>query len=323
MILSTSSYSFSVQTLSGSPVSAPPPPPYRGRFAPSPSGPLHFGSLVTAVGSYLDAKLHHGEWLVRIENVDHAREIPGATGAILSMLEALGMEWNREVILQSQRYPAYADAVSRLVAQGLIYPCNCSRKEIADSSINGVDGAVYPGNCRERIFTSRQGESWRVRTDNCLIEFRDMLQSSVRQRLTRDIGDFVIRRADGAFSYQLAVVVDDAQQGITHVVRGADLLNSTPRQIYLQRLLGYSTPSYTHLPIAVNALGQKLSKQTGAAPIDAAYPVPQLVRALRFLGQKPPLELNQGDRTSFWTWAIDNWDQGAIRQNGMMAVFRS
>lgn len=306
--------------MSGIPASA---PPYRGRFAPSPSGPLHFGSLVTAVGSYLDAKSHHGEWLVRIENVDRAREIPGASGAILSMLEALGMEWNREVILQSQRYAAYADAVSRLVARDLIYPCNCSRKEIADSSINGVDGAVYPGNCRERIFTSRLREAWRVRTDNGLIEFKDMLQGSVKQRLARDIGDFVVRRADDVFSYQLAVVVDDAQQGITHVVRGADLLNSTPRQIYLQGLLGYSTPSYMHLPIAVNALGQKLSKQTGAAPIDAVDPVPQLVRALHFLGQKPPLELNQSDRTSFWTWAIENWDQRAIRQNGMMAVFRS
>lgn len=267
------------------------------------------------MGSYLEAKSHHGEWLIRIENVDHIREMPGASGEILSVLEALGMEWDRHLILQNQRYPDYEDALSGLAARHLIYPCRCSRKEIADSSIGGVDGLIYPGSCRERILTSLQnGEAWRIKTDDCLIGFEDMLQGSVQQRLARDIGDFVVRRADGVISYQLAVVVDDAEQEITHVVRGADLLSSTPRQIYLQRLLGYSAPSYMHLPIAVNALGQKLSKQTCADPIDVANPLPQLVRALRFLGQEPPAELNRSDQASFWAWAIDNWSQRAIPQ---------
>ncbi len=288
-------------------------PRYRGRFAPSPTGPLHLGSLVTAVGSYLEARSNHGEWLIRIENVDPTREIPGAAGEILNVLDALGMAWNGEAVFQNRRYHAYKADLARLAARHLIYPCNCTRREIADSSVNGVDGAIYAGNCRGRSLTSREdSQAWRVRTDYSTIEFEDLLQGTIRQQLAADIGDFVVRRADKVIAYQLAVVVDDAEQAISHVVRGADLLSSTPRQIYLQRLLGYSTPFYMHLPIAVNAQGQKLAKQTLAAPVDVSKPVLQLMTALRFLGQKPPAELSKGSLDSFWTWAVDNWERDAV-----------
>ncbi|MDE2366962.1 MAG: tRNA glutamyl-Q(34) synthetase GluQRS, partial [Betaproteobacteria bacterium] len=243
----------------------------------------------------------------RIEDLDPAREIPGASGEILKTLESLGMDWDGEVLYQSRRHEAYKAAFSELEKRHLLYPCICSRKEIADSSIIGTDGPVYPGTCRDRSVSPACGTAWRIRTDDCLIEFTDALQDPIQQRLQTDIGDFVLRRADGLFPYQLAVVVDDGEQGVTHVVRGADLLNSTPRQIYLQRLLGYPTPAYMHLPVAVNAAGEKLSKQTCAAPVDSSDRVPQLVMALRFLGQLPPRELADGNIVSFWEWALANW----------------
>lgn len=273
---------------------------------------MHSGSLVAAVGSYLDAKSHHGEWLVRIENLDPSREIPGASREILNTLESLGMEWDGEIVYQKARYKAYSAALAVLERQQLIYPCRCSRREIMDSMIVGIDGPVYPGTCRGRSLYEGCPGARRVRTDDDLIEFKDALQGTVRQRLESDIGDFVLRRADGAFAYQLAVVVDDAEQGITHVVRGGDLLNSTPRQIYLQRLLAYPTPSYLHLPVVVNAHGEKLSKQTLATPIDASDPVPHLMTAIRFLGQKPPAELIKDNVASFWQWAKENWKPEAI-----------
>lgn len=282
-------------------------PIYRGRFAPSPTGPLHFGSLVAAVGSYLAAKSRHGKWLVRIEDLDQLREVSGASKEILNTLEALGMEWDGEVVYQSRRSKAYQTALALLEKQGLIYPCGCSRKEIADSSIVGIDGPIYPGTCRGNFPGEKSPGARRVRTDKRLIELNDALRGSIRQRLESDIGDFVLRRADGVFAYQLAVVVDDAEQGITHVVRGEDLLNSTPRQIYLQQLLGYSTPAYTHLPLVLNAQGEKLSKQTHAAPVVNSDPVSQLIMAMRFLGQRPPAELTEGDIASFWKWGTENW----------------
>lgn len=283
-------------------------PTYRGRFAPSPTGPLHFGSLVAAVGSYLEAKSRNGKWLVRIENVDSSREVLGASKGILSTLEALGMEWDGEVVYQCRRNNAYQAALSVLEERDLIYSCFCSRKEIADSSISGIDGPIYPGTCRDAgPYNEYSGGARRVRTDNRPIEFNDACGGLLRQRLKSDMGDFVLRRADGIFAYQLAVVVDDAEQAITHVVRGADLLNSTPRQIYLQQLLGYPTPAYMHLPVVVNAQGEKLSKQTHAAPIDASNPLSQLVMALRFLGQAPPAELTEGSAASFWKWATAHW----------------
>ena len=284
-----------------------PRPIYRGRFAPSPTGSLHFGSLVAAVASYLEAKSRNGEWLVRIEDLDPSRETPGSSIEILRTLEALGMEWDGEVVYQNQRNKVYQAALDFLEERDLIYPCICSRKEIADSSILGIEGPIYPGTCRDSSFREAHRSAWRIRTDDNLIEFKDALRGRVRQRLERDMGDFVLRRADGIFAYQLAVVVDDAEQGITHVVRGEDLLNSTPRQIYLQRLLGYPTPAYMHLPVVVNARGEKLSKQTHAAPVVISDTVSQLIMAIRFLGQTPPAELNESNVTSFWKWITGNW----------------
>ncbi len=280
---------------------------YRGRFAPSPTGPLHSGSLIAAVGSYLDAKFHHGKWLVRIEDVDSQREVPGAAREILSMLEMLGMEWDEEVIYQSQRSEAYRDALNALNEQGLIYPCICSRKEIADSSIIGLNGPVYPGTCLKNPASVKNAHALRIQTNNDAIQFKDILKGAYAQRLSSDVGDFVLRRADGIYAYQLAAVVDDAAQNITHVVRGADLLDSTPRQIFLQQLLGYPLPQYMHLPVVTNAKGEKLSKQTNAAPINISDALAQLVDALHFLGQKPPLEILEGDISSFWQWAKQNW----------------
>ena len=280
---------------------------YRGRFAPSPTGPLHSGSLIAAVGSYLDAKFHHGKWLVRIEDVDSQREVPGAAREILSMLEMLGMEWDEEVIYQSQRSEAYRDALNALNEQGLIYPCICSRKEIADSSIIGLNGPVYPGTCLKNPASVKNAHALRIQTNNDAIQFKDILKGAYAQRLSSDVGDFVLRRADGIYAYQLAAVVDDAAQNITNVVRGADLLDSTPRQIFLQQLLGYPLPQYMHLPVVTNAKGEKLSKQTNAAPINISDALAQLVGALHFLGQKPPLEILEGDISSFWQWAKQNW----------------
>jgi glutamyl-Q tRNA(Asp) synthetase len=284
---------------------------YTGRFAPSPTGPLHFGSLITAVGSYLEAKSRNGKWMLRMENLDASREIPGATEEILRTIEVLGMKWDGEPMYQHQRNTIYEAAVFALESRSLVYPCFCSRKEIADSSIRGIEGPVYPGTCRAGSNQKRTGAR-RLRTDNASIEFVDALHGRIRQRLESDIGDFVLRRADGVFTYQLAVAVDDAEQGITHVVRGEDLLSSTPRQIYLQRLLEYATPLYMHLPVVTNARGEKLSKQTGAPPVDISRPILPLMMALRFLGQAPPTELERGSVKTFWEWAIYNWNPQAI-----------
>ncbi|PSJ17510.1 tRNA glutamyl-Q(34) synthetase GluQRS [Nitrosomonas supralitoralis] len=287
---------------------------YRGRFAPSPTGPLHFGSLVAAIGSYLDAKFNHGKWLVRIEDIDSQREIPGATSQILFALESLGMEWDEEIIFQSRRSEVYREALNRLESHNLVYPCTCSRKEIADSSIIGLSGPIYPGACLRNPPSLDKPYSLRIRTNENQIQFQDILKGMYSQTLKSEIGDFVLRRADGIYAYQLAVVVDDAEQGITHVVRGADLLDSTPRQIFLQNLLGYNTPRYMHLPVATNAAGEKLSKQTNAEPIEIANALPQLVKALYFLGHDPPLEIIKGDISSFWQWARENWQINLIPQ---------
>jgi len=287
-------------------------PRYCGRFAPSPTGPLHFGSLVAAVGSYLQAKTQHGKWLVRMEDLDLPRVMPGAADDILRTLEAFGMEWDGPVLVQSARNAAYRAALEQLHKLGVLYHCACTRREIADSSISGPHGSVYPGTCRSGLPAGREPRAVRVRTDGTPIHFEDVLQGSVSQVLEREIGDFVLRRADGLFAYQLAVVVDDAAQGITEIVRGADLLDSTPRQIYLQRLLDLPTPTYLHLPVAVNAQGEKLSKQTLAAPINGADAVPLLLRSLTFLNQQPPPELAGVDLDSLWQWALLNWDIARI-----------
>lgn len=279
---------------------------YIGRFAPSPTGPLHFGSLVAAVGSYLEAKTHGGHWLVRMEDLDPPREQPGAADLILRTLEAYGFEWDGPVLYQSRRGEAYEAALERLRQDGLLYPCSCSRKEIADSAMQGIEGPVYPGTCRNGLH-GKPARAWRVRTTTQETAFDDAIQGRQSQMLERNIGDFVLKRADGFYAYQLAVVVDDAEQGITHVVRGADLLDSTPRQIWLQQLLGLPTPQYMHLPIATNAAGEKLSKQTLAPPLDLTDPVPALWQALAFLGQNPPEELAITSLAGLWQWAQNQW----------------
>lgn len=285
---------------------------YRGRFAPSPTGPLHFGSLVAAVSSYLEAKSRGGEWLVRMEDPDPLRVVPGAADRILATLEAFGFEWDGKVVYQSRREGAYHAALHALRRIGRLYPCGCSRREIADSGIAGLEGFAYPGTCRNGLATDRAARALRLRTDNEVIEFRDALQGRVCQRLADDIGDFVVYRADRVVSYQLAVVVDDAAQDITHVVRGADLIDSTPRQILLQRLLALPMLEYLHLPVVANAAGEKLSKQTLAAPVDPRNPLPALVQALRFLNQNPPDDLPGGGLAAFWGWASAHWNADAL-----------
>jgi glutamyl-Q tRNA(Asp) synthetase len=288
-------------------------PRYRGRFAPSPTGPLHFGSLVAALGSYLDARAHAGEWLVRIEDLDPPRAAPGAADEILRALESLGLRWDGAVLRQSERGDAYREALAELEHKGATYPCACTRREIGDSAVAGIDGSlVYPGTCRDRLPSGRTARATRVRVGNAVVEFDDAVQGWVQHQLAVDVGDFVLRRADGPFAYQLAVVVDDAAQGITDVVRGADLLDSTPRQIQLQRLLGLPTPRYLHLPVAINAAGEKLSKQTLAPPIDRARPGAALVAALKFLGQRPDSQLVNAPPAELLALAISRWDRALI-----------
>lgn len=288
--------------------------PYRGRFAPSPTGPLHFGSLVAAVGSYLDARAHGGEWLLRIEDVDTPRNVTGAADGILATLAAYGFAWDGPVLWQSTRFAAYAAALERLLAAGLAYGCACSRKEIADSGSHpAIDGGLaYPGTCRHGLPTGRTARAWRLRVDDTATGFVDRLQGRILQHLESDVGDFVLRRADGLFAYQLAVAVDDEFQGISDVVRGADLLASTPRQIWLQHCLGYATPRYAHLPVACNAVGEKLSKQTLAPALALGQAAAQLVRALNFLGQKAPTALAAAPVATVWDWALAHWSFAAI-----------
>ncbi len=294
---------------------------YRGRFAPSPSGPLHFGSLVAALGSCLDARAHGGAWLLRIEDVDTPRNVPGAEAAILRTLEACGFEWDGPVLRQSGRLEAYAEALERLKADGFAYPCACSRKEIADSATRpAIDGGLaYPGTCRAGLPPGRSPRAWRLRVDDREIAFDDRLQGRIAQHLAHDVGDFVLRRADGLFAYQLAVVVDDAWQGVTDVVRGADLLDSTPRQLYLQELLGFSQPRYLHVPLITQPDGHKLGKSYRSPPLPADQATPLLIRALRALGQQLPDAADYGEPTELLRWASMHWDATRIPRSLTLA----
>ena len=287
---------------------------YRGRFAPSPTGPLHFGSLVAAVGSYLDARTQGGAWFVRIEDVDTPRTVPGAADDILRTLAAFGFAWDGEVVWQSRRGDAYADILKRLLENGLAYGCACSRKEIADSARStAADGGLrYPGTCRAGVPPGREARAVRLRVDDQAVAMMDRIQGPLIQHLEQDVGDFVLRRADGLWAYQLAVVVDDHAQGITDVVRGADLLDSTPRQIWLYTQLGWPVPRYAHLPVVANAAGEKLSKQTLAPALALEARSAELVRALRFLGQTVPEMLVGAGLNELWAWALAHWDVNHI-----------
>jgi glutamyl-Q tRNA(Asp) synthetase len=278
---------------------------YVGRFAPSPTGPLHFGSLVAALASWLDARAAGGRWLLRIEDLDRPRERPGAAAAILRQLGRFGLAWDGPVTWQSARLELYRDALARLETARATYWCACSRREIADSALAPDGARVYPGTCRGGIAPGAKPRAMRVRTGPEPIRFADRLQGRVAQSLEREVGDFVLYRADGLFAYQLAVVVDDAAQGVTDVVRGADLLDSTARQVHLQRLLGLPTPRYLHVPVAVDAAGEKLSKRSRAADAAAG----DLRAALAFLGHPPPAGVADDDLLG---WALRAWDPQAI-----------
>jgi glutamyl-Q tRNA(Asp) synthetase len=296
---------------------------YVGRFAPSPTGPLHAGSLVAAVASYLDARAHRGTWLVRIEDIDEGRSVPGAAEDILALLARLGMVSDGEVVWQSRRKQLYQAARERLAEA--VYGCGCNRREIADSRLGvGPDGAaIYPGTCRHGLAPGRAARSLRLRVPgpgHDIVAFEDRFAGRVRQCLALESGDFVLKRADGYWAYQLAVVVDDADQGVTDVVRGADLLDSTPRQIYLQHLLGVPTPRYLHVPVVRNANGEKLSKQTGALavqPGDEVAAVAALRDAAGFLGLGgDPAVAGAASLAAFWQAAVPAWTNLLAEREG-------
>ena len=281
--------------------------PYIGRFAPSPTGPLHIGSLVAALASYLDAKVHQGGWLVRIEDIDETRSIPGAAEHILGALQQLGMHWDGDVVWQSQRKHLYCQAAQQIEA--FCYGCACSRREIADSRLGlGSDGApIYPGTCRTGVAPGKFARTLRLRVPDgnaAQLELVDRRLGPLSQNLATEVGDFVLRRADGFWSYQMAVVVDDAAQAVSDIVRGEDLLDSTARQIYLQRLLHYPSPRYLHIPVVRNHWGEKLSKQTGAPALDLTEPLVLLQQAATHLDLALP---NCSQSQQFWPLALAAW----------------
>jgi glutamyl-Q tRNA(Asp) synthetase len=276
--------------------------PVIGRFAPSPTGDLHFGSLVSAIGSYLEAKTANGTWLLRIEDIDPPREVDGSSRRIINDLRRLGLEPDSPVLYQSSRLEAYQQAVDSLQENGLAYPCACSRKDLPVSG-------VYPGTCRNGVITGKKPRSIRFSVGDETCDFTDKLQGHITDYPAGTSGDFIIHRADGLFAYQLAVVVDDDFQGVTQVVRGADLLDSTPRQICLQKALGFVAPDYLHLPVAISTDGKKLSKRLQTDPVTNQDPAHALRHVLHFLGQNPPTGFPLG---KLWDWAFKHWNRDLI-----------
>lgn len=274
---------------------------YIGRFAPSPTGPLHFGSLLAALASYCDARAAGGKWLLRMEDIDPPRAMPGAADLILRQLEVYGFTWDGEVLFQHQRTEAYRAALEKLQQQGDIFWCRCSRTDLAR-----FGSQRYPGIC-QAFTTPRADSAIRLRVPSGNIRFHDAVFGRQEENVAAQVGDFILRRRDGLFSYQLAVAVDDAFQNISHVVRGADLLNNTARQMVLQNKLGFSTPCYAHLPLAEYADGRKLSKQTHALALPLTPVSPVLLHALRALGQTPPHELADAPADTILTWAVASW----------------
>jgi len=273
---------------------------YVGRFAPSPTGPLHFGSIVAAFGSYLDARHKKGKWLLRIDDLDIPRLQAGATDKILLALEKFELHWDGEIIYQSQRHAAYQAAEHTLKSSNLLFPCYCPRKF--------VTGKRYPGTCRQKRLDADRQHAIRIKAGADIYTVDDLIQPEFSQNLQEDVGDFILKRADGLYAYHLAVALDDAYQGVTHVVRGVDLMDSTPRQIYLQQQLGLTTPVYAHLPLAVSPSGQKISKLTMAEDVLLlARPATILFNCLQFLGQNPQDGLLQASLNEIIDWGIANW----------------
>ena len=294
---------------------------YIGRFAPSPTGLLHIGSLLTALASYADARAHGGRWLVRMEDLDPPREMPGAAGHILHTLEAFGFEWDGEVAYQSRRHSLYRAALESLQQRSLAYPCYCSRKQWHAQARQGLDGFVYSGRCARLTKPPPEATdrtpAWRLRVPDETVGFTDGIVGRYRQNLARDIGDFVLLRADGLWAYQLAVVADDAAQGITHIVRGQDLLVSTPRQIWLQRCLGHPSPHYAHLPLLTNAAGQKWSKQTLAPALDLQRKKALLRQVMGYLKLPPAPAVSKPQE--LLAWAVRHWQMGRIPPQSITA----
>ena len=294
---------------------------YIGRFAPSPTGLLHIGSLLTALASYADARAQGGRWLVRMEDLDPPREMPGAAAHILRTLEAFGFEWDGEVAYQSRRHHLYRAALQSLQQSGLAYPCYCSRKQWHAQARQGVDGFVYNGACARLAApppaAAGRVPAWRLRVPDETIVFTDGIVGHYAQNLARDIGDFVLLRADGLWAYQLAVVADDAEQGITHIVRGQDLLVSTPRQIWLQRCLGFPTPHYAHLPLLTNAEGQKWSKQTLAPALDLQRKEALLRQVMGYLKLPPAPVVDKPQE--LLGWAVRHWQLQAVPTQPIVA----
>lgn len=284
--------------------------PCCGRFAPSPTGDLHFGSITTALASFLQARARGGRWLVRIEDLDRAREVPGAAVRILHTLEHLGLHWDGEVTYQSRRLSLYQAALAELSRQNLLYACTCSRRQLRGHQA-GAPELIYPGTCRLKAIPSERG-ALRIRVPAGCWGFEDLLHGRYDQDLLAQVGDFVLRRADGVIAYQLAVVVDDAAQGITEVVRGCDLLASTPRQIFVQQCLGLPTPRYLHVPLAVRPEAGKLSKHLRAQAVLAHPPIQVLSAALRFLGQALPEGAADASPAELLSYAIAHWRIEAI-----------
>ncbi|MFL9815429.1 tRNA glutamyl-Q(34) synthetase GluQRS [Stutzerimonas sp. VN223-3] len=280
-------------------------PPYVGRFAPTPSGYLHFGSLIAALASYLDARSVGGRWLLRMEDLDPPREMPGAQDAILQALEAYGFEWDGKMVRQSERLDLYNAIIERLWQAGDAYACDCSRKQLQPFA------GPYPGFCRD-AGRDVEGSAIRLRVPDREYSFIDRVQGEFRQLLDQDVGDFVIRRRDGLIAYQLAVVLDDAWQGVTDIVRGADLLDSTPRQLYVQQLLGLPQPRYLHVPLIIQPDGHKLGKRYRSPPLQPHEATPLLLRALRALGQPTTIELNDALPDEILTWATARWNAERI-----------
>lgn len=280
---------------------------YVGRFAPSPTGPLHLGSLYTALASFIEARHHRGRWLLRIDDLDTPRNIQGASEAILRCLEQFELHWDGEVYFQSRHLPRYQALLQDLRQRGRIYACRCSRKQL-------LHQLIYPGYCREANFPDDEQAALRVKADACQIEFEDDCQGKISQNLAQDHGDFIVRRRDQIIAYQFAVVIDDHDQGINHIVRGVDLLDSTPKQIHLHQLMGFALPHYRHLPVIVDSRGHKLSKQTLAAPVNTQKPAATIWHLLRLLRQNPPENLQKAPVTEQLQWAIAHWQPQALKK---------
>jgi glutamyl-Q tRNA(Asp) synthetase len=276
-----------------------------GRFAPSPSGELHLGSLYSATASYLDARANGGRWLVRMEDLDRPRVIAGSAARILDTLQAFGFEWDGEVAYQTHRTEAYAAALATLDSYGLTFQCSCSRSRLADEE-------RYPGHCRDGPLLATAPTATRLRVAPGHILFTDRIQGLFRQEVAAAVGDMLLKRRDGIVAYVLAVVVDDAAQGVTDIVRGADLLDNTPRQMHLQRLLGIPPPTYAHVPVLTEPGGKKLAKSARSVHLDTRAAVPQLVEVFRLLGMSPPPELEGASLAEAWHWGVAVWRIDAV-----------